>query len=94
MVSTTLDIDKYQSPDYIDGHQYRRRRDMDPYASGIAWMIDAPHRRREERELALRLALRRTGDGRPGLVSRLRSLVGGPDSDTAPVACCTSPSAA
>ena len=39
---------------------------MDPYANGIAWMIEAPLRRREERDLANRVALRRLDDLRPG----------------------------
>jgi hypothetical protein len=68
---------------------------MDPYANGIAWMIEAPLRRREERELAHRLTLRNaTSDSRPGIGDRIRNLIAGPARDTAPVECCTSPSAA
>ena len=68
---------------------------MDPYANGIAWMIDAPHRRHEQRDLALRVALRRaSSEIRPGIGDRIRNLLTGPARDTAPVDCCTSPSAA
>ncbi len=68
---------------------------MDPYANGIAWMIEAPLRRREQRELAHRLALRNaTSDGRSGIGDRIRNLLSGSARDTAPVDCCTSPSAA
>ena len=68
---------------------------MDPYANGIAWMIEAPLRRREERDLANRVALRdSTTSGRAGIGDRIRNLLGGSARDTAPVDCCTSPSAA
>jgi hypothetical protein len=68
---------------------------MDPYANGIAWMIEAPLRRREERDLAQRLALRNaTSEGRSGIGDRIRTLLTGSARDIAPVDCCTSPSAA
>jgi hypothetical protein len=69
-----------------------RRRPVDPYANGIAWMIDAPHRRNEARDRAHRLALRETN--RPGVGDRIRNLLAGSARDTAPVACCSNPSAA